>query len=215
MHNQELKFFKSKFNGRTNVISALETAAEVIEPLGYRACSYEFIPDMTNCKNFFKRPEIFEIYQGPDEFKTLWLENGLYQYDPLLNLKIYRNMPFAWSFKEQSVVTPYAQIGQAKLVANYFLQIGFELGVSVPYHLPNGGLLVFTVYKTYADSMDLQHAEKDRTYLMGVAHIIFNAMDPIYLGLNNKCELAQTKEKHKNNMSAFKQLSFSISFESL
>ncbi|WCE06031.1 LuxR family transcriptional regulator [Pseudoxanthomonas sp. JBR18] len=170
-----------------SITGCITSALEIARAIGFDALIYDFTPVPLTPEGAMISPSFIELRNMPEEMRRLWMEQGLYQQDPVQALALRGSSPFFWSYHAKEASALQASLGDATVAVSTVLQDWrYSRGVTVPLHMPGNRFATLTGLwrdESYAEVEDVRDLSLMRlTYL---AH----ATNDRLLGLFGKDEL--------------------------
>ncbi|MFT4247196.1 MAG: LuxR family transcriptional regulator [Pseudomonas sp.] len=129
--------------------ACLDRAHGLARALGFQVLVYDYAPVPRGLDGELITPAVFEQRAAPLDMRRLWCERGYYQRDPVQAHALRSVAPFAWSYRAPSAGGRCLYLGEAHPpLTRYLCESGLDTGLTVPLHLPGGGLATFTGIRT-------------------------------------------------------------------
>ncbi|CAI8717404.1 MULTISPECIES: LuxR family transcriptional regulator [Pseudomonas] len=164
----------------SNLDEQMDSVAELAAQLGFDALVYDYSPVPLDHLGELITPSVVRLRQTPRDWQDLWCSDGFYQIDPVQQLAVSSIAPFAWSYlpKGETVLQRLIDRRHAPVVG-YLLDAQLACGVTVPIHLPRGGLATLTGLRPQASQRDLDDAREHLADFSLIAHALQEAAYPL------------------------------------
>ncbi|AVT04408.1 LuxR family transcriptional regulator [Paracidovorax avenae] len=113
--------------------------------IGFDAAIYDFSPVSMTPEGVLMTPSVLEYRNMPGPMRKLWVEQGMYQVDPVQALALRGSGAFFWSYHqdEESVLQSMLD-GGARSVSSVLSEWRMTRGVTVPLHMPGNRFATLT-----------------------------------------------------------------------
>ncbi|QBF26578.1 LuxR family transcriptional regulator [Pseudomonas tructae] len=158
----------------------MDSVAALAAQLGFDALVYDYSPVPLDHLGGLITPSVVRLRQTPNDWQELWCTAGFYQIDPVQHLAVSSIAPFAWSYlpKGETVLQRLLDQRHAPVVG-YLCDAQLACGVTVPIHLPRGGLATLTGLRPQASQRDLDDARNNLSDFSLIAHALQEAAYPL------------------------------------
>lgn len=160
--SEPMAFQDDDLQGMPTFDACLDRAYALARALGFRALIYDYAPVPRGLDGELVTPAVFEQRAAPADMRRLWCERGYYQHDPVQMQAMRSVAPFAWSYRRPGPGGRGLYLGEVHPpLTRYLCERGLEAGLTVPLHLPGGGLATFTgIQAVPADGGDAADARQ-------------------------------------------------------
>ena len=160
----------------------MDAAAALAAQLGFDALSYDYTTVPLDHVGQVLTPTVVSVRNTPGDWEDLWCGEGYYQIDPVQHLATSSISPFVWSYrpKDQTVLQRHLDHRHAP-VSGYLQDARLTCGVTVPMHLPRGGLATLTGLRALGSERDLAEAREHLADFSLIAHALQEAAYPLLL----------------------------------
>lgn len=158
----------------------MDSVAELAAQLGFDALVYDYSPVPLDHVGELITPTVVRLRHTPGDWQDLWCSEGFYQIDPVQLLSISAISPFVWSYlpKEETVLQRFIDRRHAPVVG-YLQDAQLACGVTVPIHLPRGGLVTLTGLRRHGCQHDLEEARHSLADFSLLAHALQEVAHPL------------------------------------
>lgn len=140
-----MAFLDDDLQGMPTFDACLDRAHGVARALGFHMLIYDYAPVPRGLGGELITPAVFEQRAAPADMRQLWCERGYYQRDPVQAHAVHSVVPFAWSYRARGADGRCLYLGEVHPpLTRYLCERGLDAGLTVPLHLPGGGLATFT-----------------------------------------------------------------------
>ncbi|TFF36442.1 LuxR family transcriptional regulator [Pseudomonas sp. RIT623] len=158
----------------------MDSVAAAAAQLGFDALVYDYSPVPLDHVGELITPSVVRLRQTPKDWQDLWCTEGFYQIDPVQQLAVSSVAPFSWSYLPKGETVLQRMIDQRHApVVGYLLDAHLACGVTVPIHLPRGGLATLTGLRPQASPADLEAARHSLADFSLIAHALQEAAYPL------------------------------------
>lgn len=172
----------------------MDAATELAAQLGFDALSYDYTTVPLDPVGEVLTPTVVSVRNTPGDWEDLWCGEGYYQLDPVQHLAISSISPFVWSYlpKDQTVLQRHLDNRHAP-VSGYLQDARLTCGVTIPMHLPRGGLATLTGLRAHTSERDLAEARHHLADFSLLAHALQEAAHPLLIkdGANKSIRLTR------------------------
>lgn len=160
----------------------MDAATELAAQLGFEALSYDYTTVPLDHVGQVLTPTVVSVRNTPGDWEDLWCGEGYYQIDPVQHLAISSISPFVWSYlpEDQTVLQRHLDRRHAP-VSGYLQDARLTCGVTIPMHLPRGGLATLTGLRAHTSERDLAEARHHLADFSLLAHTLQEAAHPLLL----------------------------------
>lgn len=158
-----MAFLDDDLQGMRTFDACLDRAHGVARALGFQMLIYDYAPVPRGLDGELITPAVFEQRAAPADMRQLWCERGYYQRDPVQAHAMRSVVPFAWSYRARRADGRCLLLGEAHPpLTRYLCERGLDAGLTVPLHLPDGGLATFTGIHAADGACDKAAARRQR-----------------------------------------------------
>ncbi|TWC06475.1 MULTISPECIES: LuxR family transcriptional regulator [unclassified Pseudomonas] len=170
----------TRLSSGSSLDEQMDSVVDLAAQLGFDALVYDYSPVPLDHHGELITPSVIRLRQTPRDWQDLWCSEGFYQIDPVQQLAVSAIAPFVWSYlpKGETVLQRLIDRRHAPVVG-YLLDAQLTCGVTVPLHLPRGGLATLTGLRPQASQSDLDDARQNLTNFSLIAHAFQEAAYPL------------------------------------
>jgi len=157
----------------------IDSVADLAAQLGFDALVYDYSAVPLDHFGELITPAVVRVRNTPKDWEELWC-SGFYQIDPVQHLALSSIAPFVWSYeaKSETVLQQHVDRRHAPVVS-YLKDAQLTCGVTVPIHMPRGGLATMTALRSEFRDSDLNEARNSLADFGLVAHAFQEAVYPL------------------------------------
>ncbi|CAN1599367.1 LuxR family transcriptional regulator [Pseudomonas sp. B21-028] len=170
----------TRLSSGSSLDEQMDSVADLAAQLGFDALVYDYSPVPLDHLGELITPSVVRLRQTPGDWQDLWCSEGFYQIDPVQQLAVSSIAPFAWSYlpKGETVLQRLIDRRHAPVVG-YLLDAQLACGVTVPIHLPRGGLATLTGLRPQASQSDLDDVRHNLASFSLIAHALQEVAYPL------------------------------------
>lgn len=158
----------------------MDSVAELAAELGFDALVYDYSPVPLDHVGELITPSVVRLRHTPKDWQDLWCSEGFYQIDPVQQVAVSSIAPFVWSYLPKGETVLQRHIDQRHApVVGYLHDAQLTCGVTVPIHLPRGGLATLTGLRPQSSQRDLDDAREHLGDFSLIAHALQEAAYPL------------------------------------
>ncbi|MBK0329262.1 LuxR family transcriptional regulator [Rhodobacteraceae bacterium F11138] len=159
MHTM-IDLLKRNIDGASSVGGVVDAAHRVARQAGFDTMIYDFSPVATTSDGTLVIPSHLCHREAPADMRRLWCEQKYHQHDPVQQIALKRNAPFAWSYRQKGKHTALASYlkQEHEPVSSYLHDTGLTCGITVPLHRSTGDFATFTVIQKNAGASFVRDA---------------------------------------------------------
>lgn len=157
----------------------IDSVADMATQLGFDTLVYDYSAVPLDHVGELITPAVVRVRHTPKDWEYLWV-SGFYQIDPVQHLALSAIAPFVWSYeaKRKTVLQQHIDRRHAP-VASYLRDAQLTCGVTVPIHMPRGGLATMTALRSEVRDSDLDEARHSLAEFGLIAHAFQEAAYPL------------------------------------
>lgn len=192
----------SDFNARLvpgrSLDEQMDNVLRMARALGFDALVYDYSPVPLDHEGILLTPSVVRLRNTPDDWQSLWCQEGFYQIDPVQHVAVNAVSPFAWSYRpeDETVLQRFMDRNHAPVIS-YLHDSQMTCGVTVPIHLPKGGFATLTGLRSDPSAGSLADARQALGDFTLLSHALQEAAFPLLAKESQACPIHLTKRERE------------------
>ncbi|QEW17906.1 Transcriptional activator protein TraR [Marinibacterium anthonyi] len=143
---------EAAFSPGLGLHAAMTLAEPILRNAGFEVAAYDFSPVPISHEGAFLLPTVLTLHGAPDDMERLWVEDGYYTRDPVMEASLAVTRPFHWSHTgPQSEIMRRTLSEHHSPVVSYLHDTHMTSGITVPLRTASGALATFTAIRLDPD----------------------------------------------------------------
>lgn len=143
---------EAAFRPGISLDAAMDLAHGILRGAGFDVAAYDFSPVPTTHAGDLLLPTVLKLRQAPTDMEQLWVSDGYYARDPVMEASLTATQPFYWSHEgAQSEIMQRTLSEHHAPVVSYLHETHMTSGITVPIRTGRGALATFTAIRLHPD----------------------------------------------------------------
>lgn len=186
----------ARLNSATSVKECVDLASECTAAIGFSSFAYDYTSNRNLLRKPTATPSMLEERGLPDDYTDHWMDQKFYSRDTCWRRCHISPRPFIWTcfdYERPDINVVHFETTQETLpVIEYLNDNELKAGITIPIHLPDGGLSTINVIQNRADQSFVKNASKNLGEFALFAYHFHEAIGPMleaFIGTNKTPKL--------------------------
>lgn len=194
----KLSDFNARLVSGRSLDEQMDNVLRMAQALGFDALVYDYSPVPVDHQGILLTPSVLRLRNTPNDWQALWCQAGYYQIDPVQHLSLNTASPFVWSYRSEDDTVLQSFMGRDHApVVSYLHASQMTCGITVPIHLPRGGLATLTGLRSDSGGTPLQDARQALSDFTLISHALQEAAFPLLAKEARACPVHLTKRERE------------------